>query len=158
MLFLERSEYKLKTSGYLIEINIKVLNPINYTKINEYLLDSLEECLEVDDFCLNCYKLLSDYVQINNFIVYKEEQKKIDLIYQSNWHHSNGINYPLVINLITEKYANSGQRNFYLQDSFSCLKEDFYCNWLKKEKINYLSIFNLDFKKELLGKVFIEIK
>ena len=95
------------------------IHSIDYTKIHEYLLDSLEKCVQVEDFCHNCCQILSDYVEINNFVVYQEEEEgEIKLIYQSNWHHSKVINYSLVINAITTKYRST---SIELNDSFSCL-------------------------------------
>ena len=132
-----------------------MLNSINYTKIHEYLLDSLDKCLQVEDFCGNCSQLLSDYVEIVNFIVYQENEGKIELIYQSNHHQSQNINYSLVINAIKTKYRPS---SIELNDSFAYLEEDSYQQWLKNHNINYLSILSLDFQEELLGKVLLEIE
>lgn len=136
-------------------INITVLNSINYTRIHDYLLDSLEKCVQIEDFCCHCCQILSDYVEITNFIVYQEEEGEIKLIYQSNWHHSKAINYSLIINSLTTKYR---QTSIELNNSFSCLEEDCYHQWFQQQNINYLSILSLNFQEELLGKVFLEIE
>lgn len=136
-------------------INIAVLNSINYTRIHDYLLDSLEKCVQIEDFCRHCCQILSDYVEITNFIVYQEEEGEIKLIYQSNWYDSKAINYSLIINSLTTKYR---QTSIELNNSFSCLEEDCYHQWLKQQNINYLSILSLNFQEELLGKVFLEIE
>ena len=132
-----------------------MLNSIDYTKIYEYLVDSLENCAQLEDFCLNCCQILSDYIEIANFIVYQEEQEEINLIYQSNWHDNKAINYSLVLNSITTKYQ---LKSIELNDSFSYLTEDSYSQWLKKQNINYLSLLSLNFRGKVLGKVFLEIK
>ena len=137
---------------------MKVSNPINHANINKYLLDSLEKCSDVDDFCRHCYQLLSDYMDIENFILYRNKKETINLIYQHNLSRIKRINYPLVINLITKKYSPISQRYICETEYFSFFRKDNYYQWLRKANINCLFLSSLEFKQELLGNLFLEIK
>jgi signal transduction histidine kinase len=137
---------------------MKVLNSINDTNIDEYLLDSLEQCLNIDDFCGNCYRLLSDYIDIKNFILYDNKKEAINLIYQHKFSDTKRINYSLAIELITKKYSPISQVYIDKEDYFSVFDNHCYYQWLKQEKINFLFLSSLKFKGELLGNLFIEIK
>ena len=48
-------------------MNFLAHDPIKYAQINEYLLDSLENCESLGQFCNNSYQLLSNYIEFKKF-------------------------------------------------------------------------------------------
>ena len=137
---------------------MKVLNPINHIDINEYLLDSLEKCSNIDDFCRNCYRVLADYVEIENFILYRHKNNIVNLIYQHNLSSIQRIDYSLVIKSIAPENCSINQIYINEKDYCSFSHQDAYYNWLTQQNIHSLFISSLNYKKELLGNLFIEIK
>ncbi len=139
---------------------MKVLNvPNNNLKINEYLLDSLENCEQIEDFCRNCCRVLSDYIEIKNFIIYEEQSQNVNLIYQHNLQHLySAIDYSEVIQLITQKYISINQGYIYVKDNINYFAQTVYDKWLVNEEIDCLYLCGLTFKNKSLANVFIEIQ
>ena len=138
---------------------MKVLNPINHYQINKYLLDSLAICPQIEDFCRNCQRILAEYIEIRNFILYQYDQDTTNIVYQNHSYQNNGVEYPSVLYTIAKKVEdNLNQGHIATKDIYFLWEQNIYEQWLKQENINYLFMTQLKFKKELSENLFIEIK
>ena len=155
-------------------MTMKLLNPINHANINEYLLNLLDQCSSTEDFCASCYALLSDYLEIKNFIVYDNspQNKAIDIIYQHDLLNNNSVNYDLVLaHLALQNNLNDRRYQVYLhQENYSKVFSDRvsdtalrdrnsdYRQWLRTKQINCLFLSDCYFQNESLAQLFVEIK
>ena len=81
------------------------------------------------------------------------------MVYNHHQEIHNQINYLNTINLI-QPQINQIDYDTYIsvKDCACLLQKNSYQDWLKKEKIDLLSISNLEFKQKPLGNLFLEIK
>ncbi len=145
---------------------MKVLNPIDHTHVNQYLLDLLDQSSNKADFCASCGELLSDYLEIRNFIVY---DNNFELTYQHNLAENISFEYNQVLSQIlgqnkVDSIGNCEQKQeqiYIYQENYTQVLEDTlgeYQQWLTQEQVGCLFLSSCSFKNEVLGNLYIEIK
>ncbi|MBL1211298.1 HAMP domain-containing sensor histidine kinase [Geminocystis sp. GBBB08] len=136
-----------------------ILHKINDQEIHNYLFSLLENSENVHHFSQCCYEILSQYVEVKNFVVfnnYEDDYENIKVVY------SNSINtdikqYLSIVNNINQFQKTSINSHILWKRQDNKVNNLDYCNEVNGKQINFLYKITLNFKSKILGNLLIEI-